>query len=368
MNPNRIEIAKSAKAAGRLLMAWFARNRRADPWRENATPYSIWVAEVMLQQTVVKAVVPYFETWMKLFPDVASLAAVKEQKVLRTWEGLGYYSRARNLHKAAKLIVTDHGGKLPSDYDQLLELPGIGEYTAAAIMSIAFGKPYPVVDANVMRVVRRILVIRDDSVAGKKRVQDFLELAIHRKEPGDFNEAMMQLGQTVCRSRQPQCEICPLRGHCQARKLGIESEIPAGKASRSLRRSSIVLVILNRGRLLTVENKTGLFAGMLTLPKIVNGGGNWEDSAREYCRELGMPEIELVAKLNQRTHLYTKYSDRLSPIVLQAKGFTGRLPRGFRWVSIGTIDGYALPSIHRKIIADYQVLRNGNHRSKHQLF
>ena len=368
MTPDRTEIAKSAKAAGRLLMAWFARNQRADPWRENATPYSIWVAEVMLQQTVVKAVVPYFETWIRLFPDVASLAGASEQKVLRTWEGLGYYSRARNLHKAAKLIVSGHGGKLPSEFDQLLRLPGIGEYTAAAIMSIAFGKPYPVVDANVTRVVRRILAIPDDSVTGKKRVRDFLELAIHRKRPGDFNEAMMELGQRVCRSRQPQCEICPLRGHCTAHRLGIEGEIPAGKASRSLRKSSIVLVILNRGRLLTVENKTGLFASMLTLPKIVNGGGTWEESVREYCHELGMTGFELVAELKQRTHLYTKYSDRLSPIVLQAKGFARKLPRGLRWVGMAAIDGFAMPSIHRKIIADCLALRSGNHRLKHQLF
>lgn len=368
MTPNRIELTKSAKAAGRKLTAWFARNRRADPWRENATPYSIWVAEVMLQQTVVKAVVPYFLTWMKLFPGIASLAVATEQKVLRTWEGLGYYSRARNLHKTAKLIVSEHGGRLPSDYDQLLELPGIGEYTAAAIMSIAFGKPYPVVDANVTRVVRRILAIRDDSVAGKRRVREFLELAIHRRKPGDFNEAMMELGQTVCRSRQPQCEICPISRYCRAHELGIESEIPAGKTNRSQRKLSIVLVIVNRGRLLAVENKTGLFAGMLTLPKIVNGGEKWKESVREYCRELGMTGYELMVKLDPRTHLYTKTSDRLSPIVLRAKGFAGRLPQGYRWVGTGTIDGYPMPSIHRKIIADYRALRGGNHRLTRQLF
>lgn len=178
----------------------------------------------------------------------------------------------------------------------------------------------------------------------------------------------MELGQTVCRSRQPQCEICPVRDHCRAHKLGIESEIPAGKASRSLRKSSIVLVILNRGRLLTVENKTGLFAGMLTLPKIVNEGGTCEESVREYCHELGMTGFELVAELKQRTHLYTKYSDRLSPIVLQAKGFARKLPQGFCWMRMAAIDGFAMPSIHRKIIADCLALRSGNHRLKHQLF
>lgn len=334
------------------MLSWFFRNRRDDPWREKPTPYSIWIAEVMLQQTVVKAVVPYFARWMKEFPTIARLAAAQEQKVLRAWEGLGYYSRARNLHRAAKQIVREHDGKLPAKYNELLRLPGIGEYTAAAIMSIALRQPYPVVDANVRRVVQRLLAIRTLTPKNERQMREFLELAISPNEPGEFNEAIMELGQTVCRNRQALCGECPIRRYCRAEKMGIQSEIPAQKRRATRQRASIVMVIVSRGRILLAENASGMFAGMFTLPKIVSGGSNEDAAISEHLSKLGVGRFRVIGKLRGRKHLYTKYTDRLSPVMIRLATPISVDTTKFRWVAMKDLEQFPMPAIHRKIVAD----------------
>jgi A/G-specific adenine glycosylase len=208
----------------RPLLAWYDRRKRDLPWRRAVSPYRTWISEIMLQQTTVAAVIPYYERFLERFPDAAALARAGEDQVLALWAGLGYYSRARNLHRAAKEIVEKHGGEFPSRFDEILDLPGIGRYTAGAIASIAFGQPAPLVDGNVARVFSRLFALRapkpDEHWA-------LAETLVSTSRPGDWNQALMELGATVCAPENPACGACPLASLCKARKAGLQDEIPA---------------------------------------------------------------------------------------------------------------------------------------------
>ena len=212
----------------RALLAWYDRCRRDLPWRRRVHPYRTWVSEIMLQQTTVAAVIPYYERFLKRFGDIASLASAPEEDVLRLWAGLGYYARARNLHRAAQEIVARHGGRFPDRFDDALALPGIGRYTAGAILSIAFGQPYPVLDGNVMRVLARLDALdKDVKKAGMaKALWARAERLIDRARPGDWNQALMELGATVCLPQAPLCGRCPVARWCRARRLGIADRLP----------------------------------------------------------------------------------------------------------------------------------------------
>jgi len=216
------------------LLAWFRQFQRDLPWRRTRDPYGVWVSEIMLQQTRVAAVIPYYERFLERFPNLQELAAAPEEEVLRMWSGLGYYSRARNLQKAAQRIVADHGGEFPTRLEEMLELPGIGNYTAAAILSIAFGKKHAGLDGNVARVLTRLAAIRGD-VHASQQWQELLECAedyLDRKSPGDWNQAMMELGATLCAPKSPQCLLCPVAEFCEGRKLGIAELLPEKRKKR----------------------------------------------------------------------------------------------------------------------------------------
>lgn len=208
------------------LTAWFEENQRPLPWRSTYDPYHVWISEIMLQQTQVETVVPYFERWIAAFPDVSALAAADEHNVMHLWAGLGYYSRARNLMAAAKIVERDHEGVVPADYEVLRSLPGIGQYTAGAILSIAYNKPYPVVDGNVRRVLSRIYGWENESL---KRLWDAAEKLVQRAEPRRINQAIMELGATVCSFKAPRCLVCPVQDQCVAYRTGKQLEIPPVK-------------------------------------------------------------------------------------------------------------------------------------------
>lgn len=214
------------------LLEWYRRRKRDLPWRRTSDPYAIWVSEVMLQQTRVETVIPYYARWLAAFPDPAALAAAPEERVLKLWEGLGYYSRARHLQEAARRVTAEHGGRIPSDPAAFRRLPGVGEYIAAAVLSIAFGVPEAVVDGNVVRVVSRLLADPADSStpAFRRRVKALLEAGFHGEAPGEVNQAWMELGALVCRPR-PACGVCPLAPWCRAHALGRETDFPV-KARR----------------------------------------------------------------------------------------------------------------------------------------
>jgi A/G-specific adenine glycosylase len=230
-NLKNVELQEFRKA----LLGWFQEFQRELPWRKNRDPYRIWISEIMLQQTRVAAVIPYYETFLAQFPNVDSLASAPLEEVLRLWSGLGYYSRARNLQKAAQQVVAKHAGQFPRQREELLALPGIGEYTASAILSIAFGDKHAVLDGNVARVIARLEAIRGD-LHEPKRWRDLQSIADQLLAPdsaGDWNQAMMELGATICLPRSPQCLLCPVARFCEARKFGIAETLPEKRKKRA---------------------------------------------------------------------------------------------------------------------------------------
>ncbi len=236
------------------LLAWFAECKRDLPWRRTKDPYCIWLSEIMLQQTRVAAAVPYYQRFLEQFPEVNALAAVSEEEVLRHWAGLGYYSRARNLQKAARQIVDEHDSQFPDSCEKALALSGIGTYTAAAILSIAYGKQLAVLDGNVARVISRLGAIRGDLRAGGRwlQLQKAADKLLASHAPGDWNQAMMELGATICAPRSPQCLLCPVTEFCQARKLGLVDVIPEKRNKRASVEITLAALVLvdPRGRTL----------------------------------------------------------------------------------------------------------------------
>jgi A/G-specific adenine glycosylase len=268
------------------LIEWYERSQRELPWRRTRDPYAIWVSEVMLQQTRVETVVPYFLRWMERFPSVQALAAAPLDDVLGCWSGLGYYTRARNLHRAAQEVASRHGGDLPDDAGRLRELPGIGRYTAGAIASIAFGRSEPVVDGNVERVLARLLLAKDRDEAW--------EIAARLVPAGDaasFNQALMELGATVCIPRRPLCLVCPVRADCQARALGIHEHVPPRRVARAVPVVDAAVAVVRRGvRLLLVRRPpSGLWGGLWEFPTAELGSGETPlEAARRACAAVGL--------------------------------------------------------------------------------
>ena len=233
----------------RKLNDWYADQGRDLPWRRNFEPYQIWISEIMLQQTTVVAVIPYFERFLGRFPTVADLAAADESEVLRLWEGLGYYSRARNLHRAAKVIVEQYSGLFPTELDTLQSLPGVGRYTAGAIASFAFDQRAPIVEANTLRLYSRLIGYAGDprSRDGQERLWAFAEDILPRKGAGRLNQALMELGATVCSPREPDCESCPVHAHCQAFRDGTQATIPLPKPKTVITEMTEVSIAVRTG-------------------------------------------------------------------------------------------------------------------------
>ncbi|HEX6135605.1 MAG TPA: A/G-specific adenine glycosylase [Longimicrobiales bacterium] len=262
----QIPGADGIAAIRKALLAFFDAAARPLPWRATRDPYAIWISEVMSQQTRVETVVPYYEQWLRTFPDVHALARASLDDVFRVWEGLGYYSRARNLHAAARVIREHHAGALPCEYAQLRALPGVGDYTAGAIASIAFGSRHAAVDGNVRRVLARLFDQPDPAPARTREAA--LEL-VPEDRPGDFNQALMELGATICTPRAPQCPRCPVRDDCAARAAGTQAQRPRAKARRAIPAVAIATAVLRDapGRLLVVRRPAhGLLAGLWSFP------------------------------------------------------------------------------------------------------
>lgn len=279
----------------RRLLAWYRANRRDLPWRRSRDPYRIWLAEIMLQQTRIVAVLPYYERFLARFPSVAQLARARESEVLKYWAGLGYYSRARNLHRAAKRIVGEHDAQFPSTIESALALPGIGNYTAAAILSIAFDVPLAALDGNVARVLARLFAIRGDLRAPKtwKRLATVAQELLPPKFAGDWNQGLMELGETICTPRSPQCGRCPVARHCKAHALGIAHRLPAPRRKRESARKRIAAAVFVDPRGRTLLTKTpgahdlAIFSGLWQFPAVAlqssNGGAAKEISS--YLRD-----------------------------------------------------------------------------------
>ena len=257
-----------------VLETWYAEKKRPMPWRINPTPYGCWLSEIMMQQTTYAAVLPYYERFLARFPSVESLAAADEADVLKQWEGLGYYARARNLHKAARSLVVDGKAAWPKSAAEWAKVPGVGPYTAAALASVLKGEPVPVVDGNVARVFARYWMISEDfkKLPARARLAERLTPEIEQAAvPGNFNQAMMELGALVCTPTSPDCGVCPLRSGCAARKKGVQTDYPikVAKGSVPTRRATQVIIPDEKGRILLVQNREGgLLKGLWELPTV----------------------------------------------------------------------------------------------------
>lgn len=290
-----------------LLLDWYSRCRRILPWREDPAPYHVWLSEIMLQQTRVEAVKPYYERFLRELPDIASLAEAEEERLLKLWEGLGYYNRVKNLQRAAKQIMADYGGQMPCEREELMRLSGIGSYTAGAIASIAYGKRVPAVDGNVLRVLSRVTA--DDSdisdVKVRRAAEKTLLSLIPGERPGDFNQAMMELGATVCLPNgKPKCEECPLRNLCLAHSVGRETEYPkkAPKKARKIEEKTVLILQDKTRAALTKRAGKGLLAGFYEFPCLP--GKRTGEEALSYLRELGFVSLR-IKKLGEVKHIFT---------------------------------------------------------------
>jgi A/G-specific adenine glycosylase len=315
------------------LLAWFRQFQRDLPWRANRDPYRIWLSEIMLQQTRVAAVIPYYERFLNRFPTVAALAEAPEEEVLRLWAGLGYYSRARNLQQAARAIVANHSGVFPSDLDAALDLPGIGSYTSAAILSIAYGKKHAVLDGNVARVLARIAAIRGDLRAGGAwgQLQSMADEFLAPSNPGDWNQAMMELGATICTPRAPQCLLCPVNQFCRARKLGLTETIPEKRKKRDAVDVSLAAAVFldsqNRTLLLPPPNRKNGHADIATLvsamwhfPTIAverDASGELREYLRRECK--ARAATTQLHELPRVRHTVTYRNISIHPFLIRAK-------------------------------------------------
>jgi A/G-specific adenine glycosylase len=334
------------------LLQYFAAHARALPWRCTADPYAILISEVMLQQTRVAAVVPYYERWMRRFPDLASVADTPLDAVLQAWQGLGYYARARNLHSAARIMREHHNGTVPSDYTALRALPGVGDYTAGAVASIAYGVRRPAIDGNVRRVVVRLL---DDSAATPARVRALTEALLPEERPGDLNQALMELGATICTPRQPQCHSCPVERFCAARAAGTQLDQPRRRrkaAIPSFKLATAVIRAPGGSVLLTRRPATGLLARMWCLPaREVHAADDARAAVIEIARWLlDGATIAEPLELGCVDHTFSHRRERYLCWIVEV-GHTPRyLPSDTAWVG-ADLKEYAVPTAQRRIMA-----------------
>jgi len=363
---SRPQIAASASAAGipagewpifrKRLLSWFRNNQRDLPWRRTGDPYRIWLSEIMLQQTRVAAVIPYYERFLRQFPTMRHLARARLATVLAAWAGLGYYSRARNLHRAARQMVARHGGKVPRELNAALALPGVGRYTAAAILSIAYGEPLAALDGNVARVLARLGAQRGDLRAPDawRRLDGAAAALLARQAPGDWNQAMMELGATVCTPASPRCGHCPVSRWCRARKLGLAERLPSARSKpRTVKISIAAAVLLDpRGRTLLVRQPASapapaqadkLFSRLWQFPAVETNGRPSADLSRHLATIIGDASTPAAAAfhaamqpLRPARHSVTFQDIQLLPFLLLVQ----KLPaiRGARTPRLAALD------------------------------
>lgn len=332
------------------LLHWYDQNARDLPWRNHPDPYAVWVSEIMLQQTRVETVIPYFQKWMAAFPTIQSLAAAGEQQVLSLWEGLGYYSRARNLHRAAKIVASQHNGRLPASAAELQKMPGIGRYTAAAIASMAFGQDIATLDGNLKRVFARLFNLQEpaDSPPGEAALWALSEQHLPPGRAGDYNQALMDLGATICLPKKPLCLLCPLGELCQARALGIQEQRPVMKPKAALpHKFKIAAVIVMDGKVLLAKRPdSGLLAGLWEFPAVELGADSPEalSPALEAEYRLG---VRPLARLAEVHHAYTHF--RLTEWAYRCELL--HLPENERlaWVETTRLGEYPMGKVDRAI-------------------
>ena len=338
----------------RSLIGWYRRSRRDLPWRRTRDPYRIWVSEVMLQQTTVKTVLPFYERFVKRFPSTATLAAAGEDEVLAHWSGLGYYHRARNLRRGAAHLLERHDGRFPRTLDAALAVPGVGLYTASAILSIAYGVPLPVVDGNVRRVLSRLLALRGAKGREEAAYYNRAEALLDRESPGDWNQALMELGATICLPRRPACPVCPLRDRCEARRQGLEERLPESPARRRTVGVTVAAALIERrGKLLLVRRAEGRLLGRFwEVPQTSLSGRGLPDLVREVREHHGLELVPGRLRVRAR-HAITYRRIRVEGYEARIRRSIESDPERFRWVAPDDPRPLAVSSMTRKLLAGF---------------
>ena len=329
------------------LLAWYDEHRRVLPWREEVSPYRTWVSEIMLQQTRVQAVLPYFQRFMEAAPDAASLAALPEQRLMALWQGLGYYSRARNLQRAAVVLTERYGGALPCSYGELRELPGIGDYTAGAILSIAYGQAVPAVDGNVLRIASRLTGYEGNVLDGetRKTVREWMAEVMPTDRPGDFNQALMDLGASVCLPGGPLCESCPLAGLCTACREERQASLPVRVKRAGKRQEERTVFLLEREGRTALRRRpdSGLLAGLWEYPN--TEGTLTETEAARQLAEWGLVPLEWRERF-QAKHVFTHI---VWSMTVYRLAVTGEGPAEWVWCTPEERRAYPMPTAFGKL-------------------
>ncbi|MBI5422413.1 A/G-specific adenine glycosylase [Candidatus Peregrinibacteria bacterium] len=339
------------------LVHWFNENQRDLPWRKTYDPYQVWISEIMLQQTQVKTALPYYDRWMTAFPTIASVAKASEDEVLKLWEGLGYYSRVRNLQKAAQVIMDKHQGKIPTRFEELLELPGIGRYSAGAVSSIAFNQEKPVVDGNVIRVLARLIGTTENTRLPKNVEQfwNWAEALIPTGHAREFNQGMMELGALVCTPANPKCGTCPLAKQCVAYAKGIQEQLPNRGESEAKIKIQVSVAVIRKGDKVFIQKRPshGLMAGLWEFPGGKTNAGETSLKAihREIREELGVG-LKNVKKIRTIKHGYTKFHVDLHCFTAElGEGtFKPTVAEEYKWVSMDSLKKYPFSAPGRKLI------------------
>lgn len=336
------------------LFDWYHQTKRDLPFRGIDDPYKIWLSEVMLQQTQVATVIPYFKRWVQSFPTLESVAKADQEHVLKYWEGLGYYSRCRNFHKAAKIVVESFDGIVPDNYDEFRSLPGVGDYTAAAVLSIAFGQPLPVIDGNVKRVMSRVLGLKHLRKHNLSRIQSRLKLEISPQKPGDFNQAMMELGARVCSPKNPGCGSCPISFTCKAFQLGSPESYPAQIKKSPIPHYEIVAGLIWRNDSFYIQKRQegGMLAGLWEFP----GGKVEKDESlenallRELKEECGASP-KILKKIGTIKHAYTHFKITFHGFHCTENGMPIHGNQQSKWIKPTDIEAHPFPKANHKLFS-----------------
>ncbi len=348
-----------AKRTGiqRALLTWYRRSRRDLPWRRTSDPYHILIAEFMLQQTQVDTVIPYYHRFLDRFPDLETLSESSQSGVLKVWEGLGYYTRARNLHRAAKAIVERFGGVIPRTYADLVSLPGFGPYTTAAVLSIAFNRPHAVVDGNVIRVLCRVfgIVLDVARTSTKKQLSDLAKRLLPKTVAGDFNQAIMELGAVVCRPRSPDCGSCPISRSCEALSTDCTDSLPVRSPKKPRPHHTMGVAIVQRGDevLISRRPQSGLLAGLWEFPcGRVGDGESLESCCLRAARAVTGIDATVQSRFRTVDHAYTHLSVTMHAFLCTYERGTARpvACADVRWVAPGRLSEYAFSRANRKLI------------------
>ena len=340
------------------VISWYLKNKRPLPFRKSKDPYKIWLSEIMLQQTQVKTVLPYYKRWIKKFPTLKTVSLSNIDRLLKLWEGLGYYKRCINFYKASKIVINDYNGKIPDRKKEFLALPGVGEYTASAVLSIAFSKPFPVLDGNVKRVMSRIIGLKKLSHFNLRKINKNLELLICKSRPGDFNQGLMEIGALICKPINPKCNKCPINENCYALRKGYPENFPA-KSRRKLRpQYDVVVAIIWRGNKFYIQkrNPDKMLGGLWEFPGgIVNKGEDPKIILRhKVLKECGT-DLNILKEAGIVDHAFSHFSIRLYGYFCSEKKLLIKESTTRKWIHKRNIKDYTFPKANHKLFRQLEI-------------